>query len=417
MKGRRTELLTLTNHMNMKKYISFLLCCTFLAFNSSKSLCQVYQQNKQIAIQQNQQNVNINVPVIEKKVYVDRFRTVYVDRPQPKRVARKLSAPFCLHGYLWVYTEDIGNFKNQADAWEIIQNINVQAPFGRNTWRIPTSAELAVLEQNADKVGLGEDIYLATDHRNGVLRMVSTGPTAAERKAEADKLAMARRIQEEEVRRRAEQQRRQQETKLAIERQQQADAARIKAEEQRKAEQIRQRILEEEYRKQMAAEELKQQTFAEERRADAAARVTINGITWATRNVSGSGTFVSSVEMYGGYFTHMDAASACPAGWRLPTESEMRQLYSLPKKEDTVNGVKGTRFGVGANSVFLPIAGAYGYDGTFSSSTAVYWSGTSSSKYNIYYLNIKTGYYGGVMKREFSGSNKRVRYPVRCVRK
>lgn len=196
---------------------NFILVLLLFLSNATCIFGQAYQQNNQTVIQQNQQNVNINVPVIEKKVYIDRYRTVYVDRPQPKRVAKKLAAPICLYGYLWVYTEDIGNFKTQSDALEVIRNINAQAPFGRDTWRIPSSAELSVLEQNAEKIGLGEDIYLAEDHRNGVLRMVSTGPTVAERKAEAAKLAIQQRQQQEEAQRIADQQRREREQAIAAE--------------------------------------------------------------------------------------------------------------------------------------------------------------------------------------------------------
>lgn len=147
-----------------------------------------------VTVQQNQQNVNINLPVIEKTVYVDRYRTVYVDKPLPKRVAKKLSAPIQLLGYLWIYTEDIGNFKQPP--YDVIKNINVQNPYGRNNWRIPTPDELAVMENNADDVGLGDDIYLATDHSNGVLRLVSTGKSVAEQNAEI-KEAEQKRILEE----------------------------------------------------------------------------------------------------------------------------------------------------------------------------------------------------------------------------
>jgi uncharacterized protein (TIGR02145 family) len=136
----------------------------------------------QVTVQQNQQNVNINLPVIEKTVYVDKYRVVYVDKPQPKRVARKLSAPIQLLGYLWVYPEDLGDFKQPPLG--VIGSLNAQNPYGRDNWRIPTADELAVLENNAAKVGLGDDIYLATDHRNGVLRLVSTGLTNAQASTE-----------------------------------------------------------------------------------------------------------------------------------------------------------------------------------------------------------------------------------------
>lgn len=167
--------------MNMKSILSIMLIGGFsLVFNPNRSFCQVHQQNNQTVIQQNQQNVNIYLPVIEKKVYIERYRTVYVEKP---RVARKLNEPIQLLGYLWVYPEDLGNFKSVPLS--VIANLNSQSPYGRNNWRIPTPDELAVLEANADKVGLGDDIYLATDHRNGVLRLVSTGEAAGGKAAQA----------------------------------------------------------------------------------------------------------------------------------------------------------------------------------------------------------------------------------------
>lgn len=132
-------------------------------------------------INQNQQNVNINfdkLPIIEKPVYITKYRTVYVDKPQPTRIAKKLEKPVLLLGYLWVYPYDLGEFIQNPT--NIIENINAQAPFDRSTWRIPTPDELAVMEANADDVGLGDGIYMATSHKNGILRLVSTGPTHSE---------------------------------------------------------------------------------------------------------------------------------------------------------------------------------------------------------------------------------------------
>lgn len=120
-------------------------------------------------IQQNQQNVNINVPIIEKKVYVDRYKTVYVEKT---RTERKLSGPVLLFGYLCVFPEDIGEY--QSHPTEIIKAINRQNLYGRNTWRIPTQDELMLMEANADQLGMGDHIYMATSHANGHLRLVST---------------------------------------------------------------------------------------------------------------------------------------------------------------------------------------------------------------------------------------------------
>ena len=65
----------------------------------------------QTTVVQQQQQVVVNPVVIEKPVYIEKYRTVYVDKP--KRVARKLDKPVLLLGYLWVHTEDLGNFKQQ----------------------------------------------------------------------------------------------------------------------------------------------------------------------------------------------------------------------------------------------------------------------------------------------------------------
>ena len=156
----------------------------------------------------NNNNVNSNtntiiinnqpVKEIEKVKYIEKYRTVYVDRPQPKRHARKLSSPVCLVGTIWVYTEDLGNFRSLSDANEIVNHLNDRGAFGRNDWRIPTSAELTIMEQYADKVGLGDGIYLATSHRNGILRPVSTGQSIAEKNRAAD--AMRRQQEAEESR-------------------------------------------------------------------------------------------------------------------------------------------------------------------------------------------------------------------------
>lgn len=224
-----------------------------------------------ITVQQNQQNVNINLPVMEKTVYVDRYRTVYVDKPQPIRVAKKLSAPIQLLGYLWVYPEDLGNFKQIP--FDVINSINEQNMYGRDNWRTPTPDELAVLENNADKVGLGDDIYLATDHSNGVLRLVSTGKTKAT--SETDNQA------------------------------------------------IRQEII------------------------NSGKGVELNGIIWATSNVG-----ASSPKEFGYYYTWENAKNACPKGWRLPTKEEFESLIGFRKQVDANN-----EFGIGENTIFLPLAG------------------------------------------------------------
>ena len=56
--------------------------------------------------------------------------------------------------------------------------------------------------------------------------------------------------------------------------------------------------------------------------------IIINDIMWATRNVGDSGTFVSSPLDKGNFYTWEKAQSACPQGWRLPTDTEFESLFS-----------------------------------------------------------------------------------------
>lgn len=160
----------------------FITCSLF--FFTSISVCAQYvNQNVNQNINNNSNTIIIqNQPVIEKKVYIERYRTIYKDRPQPKRIAKTLPSPVCLLGYLWVYPEDLGTYNSFAS--DIISRINAQGLHGRNDWRIPTPDELRLMENYADKCGLGSDIYLATDHRNGVLRLVSSGKSIAEQRQE-----------------------------------------------------------------------------------------------------------------------------------------------------------------------------------------------------------------------------------------
>ena len=54
--------------------------------------------------------------------------------------------------------------------------------------------------------------------------------------------------------------------------------------------------------------------------------VKINGVFWAPCNVGAKGTFVSSPEEYGNYYTWHEAQLVCPQGWRLPTQGELLSL-------------------------------------------------------------------------------------------
>jgi hypothetical protein len=61
--------------------------------------------------------------------------------------------------------------------------------------------------------------------------------------------------------------------------------------------------------------------------------ITINGVTWATRNVGASGRFMDSPVDRSPYYDWEDAQNACPVGWRLPTKNEIESLLSIERME------------------------------------------------------------------------------------
>jgi len=143
--------------------------------------------------------------------------------------------------------------------------------------------------------------------------------------------------------------------------------------------------------------------------------VIINGVKWATRNVSELGTFASTPEDNGNYYTWKDAQCACPKGWRLPTLSELASLVELDSKWNYKK--KGREFISGDNTLFLPAAGyrLNGNNGVLNSEGqyANYWSSTPSiNGLNSFYLHS----YGSQIYLAIS-INRTNGYSVRCVKK
>ena len=92
-----------------------------------------------------------------------------------------------------------------------------------------------------------------------------------------------------------------------------------------------------------------------------------------------------------------DAATAnWGAGWRMPTLSEMQELYDNCTHEwTTQNGVNGEKFtGSNGNSIFLPAAGGRYYDELYNAgSYGYYWSSSlyASRPYNAWELYFYSG--------------------------
>ena len=267
-----------------------IIICVSLSIVSRAQNNNVNNNSNMVVIQ--------NQPVIEKQVYIERYRTVYVDRPQPKRVARRLSAPICLLDYLWVYPEDLGTYESGPTS--IITQINRQGRYGRNDWRVPTPEELRLMENYADKCGLGDDIYLATDHRNGVLRLVSTGKSVAQQQKEAQK-----------------------------------------AEEQRRIEEQRQRELREQRLREQQIEEQRQRELREQRQREAAAeaeRMHAQAVANQNSLISSKGAYLVDETVWDvknkGANSPRDKGVLYSLGqstsfgqWRIPTESEFYSVF------------------------------------------------------------------------------------------
>jgi uncharacterized protein (TIGR02145 family) len=150
--------------------------------------------------------------------------------------------------------------------------------------------------------------------------------------------------------------------------------------------------------------------------------VVINGVKWATRNVGAPGTFAATPQDPGLFYqwgsnvgwsvtnplTSSDddntwrnlsdslgldwtaAKDPSPAGWRVPTNEELKSLANAESQWTTVNGVNGRVFGSGSNTIFLPAAGWRYILGAALDSTSAngrYWSSTTT-KNTTYYLGF-----------------------------
>lgn len=94
----------------------------------------------------------------------------------PGSVVPAISAPKqrttveVLYGYLKIFPKEIGTFSSEPT--NVISQINAQAQYGYNNWRIPTNEELSLLRAN-NYLGGGD--YMTREKRNGIVLLVTTG--------------------------------------------------------------------------------------------------------------------------------------------------------------------------------------------------------------------------------------------------
>jgi uncharacterized protein (TIGR02145 family) len=142
--------------------------------------------------------------------------------------------------------------------------------------------------------------------------------------------------------------------------------------------------------------------------------VTMNDITWATRNVGEKGQFMNNIEDYGGYYSFDEANTACPTGWRTPTAQEFEVLVGTNSEWIYLNGKAGRRFGNGNQTIFLPAAGSGGGSGIWDiNSIGGYWSSTAYNSTYGYFLGFNSS---GVSSSSNGNRSPYLRLSVRCVR-
>lgn len=94
-------------------------------------------------------------------------------------VSKQRTTVEVLYGYLKIFPKEIGNFSSEPT--NVISQINAQAQYGYNNWRIPTNEELSLLRSN-NYLGGGE--YMTKESKHGIVLLVSDGKDYATMQAE-----------------------------------------------------------------------------------------------------------------------------------------------------------------------------------------------------------------------------------------
>ena len=105
-----------------------------------------------------------------------------------------------VYGYLHVFPNEIGVF--QSIPTNVISNINNQGMHGYNEWRVPTNEELSLLRANGYLSGTQ---YMTKENPSGMVLLVTTGKTVAEKEAiKAEKARQSEIARQKEAERQAE---------------------------------------------------------------------------------------------------------------------------------------------------------------------------------------------------------------------
>ena len=252
-----------------------------------------------------------------------------------------------VYGYLHVFPNELGVF--QSVPTNVISNINNQGMHGYDEWRVPTNEELSLLRANGY---LSSAQYMTKENTSGMVLLVTTGKTVAEKEA-----IRAEQARQAEIARQKEAER-------------QAEIARQK-EAERQAEIARQR-------------EARRQELLSQGYVDLGLP---SGTCW--KNANEGGDYVR--------YTYNEAVSRF--GNKLPTKEQLEELKNKCTWTWTGRGYKVT--GPSGESITLPAAGRRSRDGGvyYVGTRGYYWSSTSLGSNTAWFLEFHSSevgmyYYG-----------------------
>ena len=244
-------------------------------------------------------------------------------QPTPSAPAPKTRTKVeTVYGYLHVFPNELGVFQSHPNS--VIANINNQGMHGYDEWRVPTNEELSLLRANGYLSGTQ---YMTKENASGMVLLVTTGKSVAEKEA----------IRAEQAR--------------------QVEIARQK-EVERQAEIARQR-------------EARRQELLSQGYVDLGLP---SGNLWKNSNEGGDNA----------RYTYNEAVSRF--GNKLPTKQQLEELKNKCTWTWTGNGYKVT--GPSGDHILLPAAGSRYCDGGvyYVGASGDYWSSTPDDSDLAWYL-------------------------------
>lgn len=127
------------------------------------------------------------------KIAIKAGPTVKAPASSTSAAPKKRTTVTVLYGYLKVFPNELGTFSSEPTS--VISQINTQAQYGYNNWRIPTNEELSLLRANNY---LGNGDYMTRENRRGIVLLVTDGKDVKTIQAEERERQEQDRIRKEE---------------------------------------------------------------------------------------------------------------------------------------------------------------------------------------------------------------------------